>query len=378
MEQGKISSAQLACLFFMAALSTSMLTGPSFIFTLADRDMWLSAVLSPLIGMPLIFIIIFLHKLFPGQTIMQYNRTLLGKSVGTLLSLLFLFNLLILNGIQTRQFFDFMSQNYFAKTPGILFAASMTLIGAIAIRCGVEIICRIAMLLTPLIILIVFAIILPLTKEIDLGRLLPIMENGFVPVAKGTIALQTWFSMYAYMSFFLPFVSNPKRLFHWGSMAALWTAATFLSAFVYIVGVLGEAVSNYMYPLMILSRYVEIFEFIEHLDSLLMLFWVLDVFLRTCMTYFAVTAGFAQLFGTINMRAIVMPVGLLILCFSFWSIPNLTAFRSMTSIYTIYYIAINMAYPCLLLAIAKLRGFRPPPSSPDEQTLSMNGANAPS
>ncbi|MBD3920763.1 endospore germination permease [Paenibacillus sp. PR3] len=354
----KISPIQIACLLLMAVLSTSMLSAPAAIFSEAGRDMWISAIIAPVSGFILISTVVALHRLFPGRNLIQYSVTVLGAPAGKTIGLLFLLNALILNGNQTRQFIDFVSMNYFTRTPSIVFTASLTLLTALAIRSGVEVIARIARLLTPIIILIILIIILPLTYTINLERLLPVMEHGFIPIAQGTLALNIWYSMFVYLTFFLPHVESNKRMQRWGWISVTTVALCLFFTFVYTIGIMGSALGAFTYPFMVITRYTQAFEFLAHLDSLVMLFWVLDVFLRACLTYYCVVIGFAHFLGLKDHNPLIFPVGLLIMCFTYWSFPNTIVFASSAPLIAVSYNIFNFIYPLILLAAAKLRGFK--------------------
>lgn len=357
MEQTKISSIQVACLLLMSVLSTSMLTAPAAAYSQAGRDMWLSAIIAPILAIIIVSVTVALHRLFPGRNLVQYSVTVLGAPVGKALGFLFMFNVILLNGNQTRQFIDFMSMNYFTTTPSIVFTISITVIAALAIRQGVEIIGRLATLLTPIILLIILAIILPLTDSLDLERLLPMMEHGFLPVGRGALALDIWFSMYVYLTFFLPHITSNKSMHRWGWISVACAALCSIFSFIYTLGIMGTSLNSFTYPFMVMSRYVQAFEFLAHLDSLVMLFWVLDVFLRACMTYYCAVIGFAHLFDLKDYTRIILPIGVLITVFTYWSFPNMIVFASAAPYVAICYISFHFLYPLFLLIAAKIRGF---------------------
>ncbi|GMK38201.1 germination protein [Paenibacillus sp. CCS19] len=352
-----VSPIQIAALLFMGVLSTSMLSAPNATFVQAGRDMWLSAVIVPFFSYILISTVVALHRLFPGRNLIQYSVTILGAPVGKALGFLFLFNALVLNGNQSRQFIDFVSMSYFTRTPSIVFVISLILIAGLAIRSGVEIIARIAGLLTPIIIFIILTIILPLTYSIDLENLLPLMEHGFVPVGRGAVALNLWFSMYVYLTFFLPHVKSNADMQRWGWISSTAAALCLLFTFIYTIGIMGSALDAFTYPFMVISRYTQAFEFLAHLDSLVMLFWVLDVFLRACMTYYCVVVGFAHLFGLKDHTSLILPIGVLAIIFTYWSTPNTIVFASSAPLVAVSYNLFNFVYPLILLTVAKLRGF---------------------
>lgn len=357
MEAGKISSMQLACMLYLSLLATATLSSPSLAFSVAHTDMWMTPLLGCVTGFITIYIALSLHRRYPGLTFVQYCDLILGPVLGKFISLTFLIVCLMMNANQLRQFAELMSMAFMPNTPIVVFACTMILVSSIAVRLGVEVIGRLALAFTPLIIIIVVILILPLVKEMKPDQVLPFMDQGIAPVIRGAITLQLWFPIYTYASMFLPYVSSKdtnKGRLYW---AVGWSVVTFILTFFYVLMSLGAATSFFAYPFLLLSRFVTIGTFMTHLDSLIMLVWVIDVFIRTIVMYYAATSGLAQWFKLRSYKQLTLPVGLVIVLLTFWSIPDATSYNeSIGHVIVFYYIYAHLCLPIVLFIIALLRG----------------------
>jgi len=370
MDSGKISAAQLACMLFLSIIATSMLTSPSLAYGIAKNDMWMTPLVASLGGFFTVAISIALHRRYPGCTIVQYSDLILTKWLGKPVSFIFLVVCLQLNANQLFQFAELMKLSFMENTPIIVFSVSMMLVGAVTVNLGIELIGRLSRLFTPVIVILVIGLILPLVRDLELDQLLPLMERGPAPIFRGALTLQIWFPMYIYAAMFLPFVANLDKARYWLNWGVCWSTAIFVLAFIFILLSMGTATNLFSYPFLLLSRYVNISSFMTHLDALIMILWVVDVFTRTIVMYYAAVIGIAQWFRLPSYKPLTLPVGLIIVLLTFWSIPNLAAYNALGYIVVFYYSVAHLCIPLLLYTVSLLRG-KPaaasqPPASPEQ------------
>jgi spore germination protein KB len=81
-EKGKMSAFQVAIILYATVLATAILIVPSLTSRIAGKDLWLSPVWASLVGFFTVYDAIQLHKLYPGETIIQYCQHMLGSFLG--------------------------------------------------------------------------------------------------------------------------------------------------------------------------------------------------------------------------------------------------------------------------------------------------------
>ncbi|MUT67479.1 endospore germination permease [Paenibacillus sp. NEAU-GSW1] len=356
LEQGKISAAQLACMIYLALLATAILSGPPILYRHAGVDFWMGPIIASVTGFGACAMMVYLHRLYPGQSLVQYADHLIGKAAGKTVSFVFLLVLVFQNGQQARQFSEMMSLAFLERTPPLVLSGTLLALSTITVRYGVEVIGRCAQLLMPILITLTSLLIAPLISDMEPENLLPFLENGIVPVMKSTIMMQVWFPMYAYMTFFLPFVHNINQARKWGFLSVLWSVLTFTGTMLVILFVLDGAVSLFRFPYLIISRYLAIFGFFSRLDIIIMVFWIVDVFVRFIVLHYAAAIGLAQWFGASSYRHLAAPLAVLILVFSVWSYPSSVDFYSIPMHVSTLYFCANIILPAFLFIVSLLRG----------------------
>lgn len=146
----KISVRQFAVLVFLYSVGTTILIAPSGLVADAKQD----ALIAIIIGIALSFLIIYLYNtvasLFPQMTFIEYSEVILGKWVGKMISLLYIFGagfigatslLFYVGNFMTTQIMVGASINSII----ILFAIPVV----VALRLGIETLARTAEIIFP-------------------------------------------------------------------------------------------------------------------------------------------------------------------------------------------------------------------------------------
>ncbi|MBH5319355.1 endospore germination permease [Paenibacillus sp. GSMTC-2017] len=354
-ERGKLSSLQLGCIMYLTVIATSMMSAPSFSHSQAENDMWLSPIIGSIPAFALIGMLGTLHRLYPGKSLIEYSRSIMGNWMGTILNVAFLLTCLLQSANQIRQFGELMNQFFFKRTPLAVVISTLFVVCILAVRLGVEVIGRASLLFMPFVILIVVAFFLPFYKDVQLDRVLPLFHDGMTPVLRSSFYIQIWLPMYVYASFFLPFLSDVKHAAKRCLQSLLATVVTLSSVMLLILFILGPATSSYEYPFMVLARYLSMFDFLEQFDAVIMVFWVMNVFIRTIVTLYALSLGIAQLLKLSDYRPLAFPVGMLVIAICFWGTPSIADLFAASPHMSFIFFGAYIVIPLLLYIVAMVR-----------------------
>ncbi|GED71776.1 germination protein [Brevibacillus reuszeri] len=355
-EKTTISEMQMGLLLFPVIVATADLIVPAITTKYAHRDMWLSPVCASVIGFLTVYLIYKLHALYPGQTIIQYSTQIIGDIPGKIVGLIILYNLLYSDGNILRLYGEFIVGSFLYKTPLFVVMGSMILLCAFTIRSGIEALARAAHLLVPLLFLFYMGIVILMLPFMKAENFFPVLENGFIPVLRGAIAPQGWFSEVILFSFLIPFVSHEKKGMKTGFVIVSIAAVSLLSLNLSALLILGQEVGTMTYPFYTAVQMISYADFFENLDAIVIAIWVAGAFVKISMFYFALTLGTAQWVGMEDYRLLVLPLGLLLMIFSYWTAPDLSSIVSNIG-KTIGFqtTGIFSVFPLLLYMIAQLR-----------------------
>ena len=354
-EKGKISALQMEFMMVPAILATGVLSIPSMTARFSEHDMWMTPFLGSLIGFLTVYIAWKLHQLYPKMTPIQYSEIILGKSVGKIVGLFLVLFYIHNTGLTVREYADFITGNVMRETPAIVFSISILFVSALAARGGIEVIARSAVICTTLFMVTSLSLLL-LLKDIDVTYMLPILENGIVPVIKGSFVQQGWFSEFFVLSFIFPFITNQKKSLKSGMKASLYIMIIFVYVHFFVLTLLADTAINHFYPVYTIVRSISALGFFENFEVIITASWVLGNFVKVSVFFYVASLGLAQLLRLSDYRIIVFPLSLLTVFFSFWNIPNIVyLINYMTIIQPFYLVTVQTVFPLFLLLIALAR-----------------------
>ncbi|MFE4812869.1 endospore germination permease [Peribacillus simplex] len=356
MEKGKISSLQMAFMMYPTIVATAILGVPSITAKYAKTDLWLSPIFAALIGFLTVYIAYKLHQIYPKQTVFQFTEKIIGRIPGKIFGLLLLFFYIQNTGLILRSYAEFVVGSFLVRTPISVIMLSMILLCAFIVRGGIEVLGRAAELFVPVFIFPICILIIFLIPDFDFKNIFPVLVNGLMPPIKGAIVPGGWFSEFFLIIFLLPFLADMKKGMKSGMMTVFAVMMTLIVVNLLVLFVLGSSTPSKNYPLMNVSRYISLANFFEHVESAVMAVWIVGAFVKISVFYYASALGTAQWLNLSDYRPVVWPIGILIVIFSFWSLPNtIDVSRNDISVFPLQGILMQTIIPLLLLVIAVVR-----------------------
>lgn len=355
LEKGKISSLQMGMLMYPTVVATADLLLPGITAKFAKNDLWISPIIASLTGLITLYIAYHLYRLYPKQTIIQYSEHIIGRIPGKILGIIYLFFFLHVNGLIIRQYGEFVIGSFLPRTPISVVISLMILVCAFAVRGGLEVLGRASQIFVPIVVLFWVLILILLIPEMDPKNILPILEKGIIPPIIGAIPPMGWFTHFILISFILPFVTDQEKGMKCGIISIFGIMLTLSLLNLVTFFVLGRNTSEYLYPVMTVVRYINLANFFEHMESVLIAIWASGTFIKISLYYYALVLGTAQWLNLSDCRPVVFPLGFLLIMFSFWSIPSLLKLIHFFRIVPFYNMTIEMVIPTFLLLIAVLR-----------------------
>lgn len=346
-------------MLYVTIIATAVLIVPGITSQYAGIDAWLSPFIASLVGFATVYIASALHKLYPGQTVIQYSQQIAGRFGGKTIGLVFLSFYLLVDGIVVREYAEFIVESFLPRTPLIVVISTMLLVAAYNVRGGIESIARSALIFTAISFVIPVAISVLLYPDLDPKELLPVMEHGITPVIQGAYVPQAWFSEFFVISFVLPFLIKPGEGRRWGFLSVFVTMAILTYTNLVLICLYGGDEASMVYPVLNAFRYISIAGFIENFESVIMATWVMSNLVKISVFYYAIVLGTAQWLKLSDYKPIVLPIGLLIAILSVWGLPG---FHSVSlflrEVFPLYGTLVQTMLPLLLLIVAAARRIR--------------------
>ncbi|WP_317979562.1 GerAB/ArcD/ProY family transporter [Paenibacillus glycanilyticus] len=266
---------------------------------IAEQDAWLSMLLACLLGGAITVLVVKVGMLHPGQSLAQFSRELFGPWLGKIVTLPYFTAWFILSGDVLRSFADFLHLVLLDKTPvwvlmAMILVAAIYLTGTSGIK-GIGRFCEIAGPLTILTLLVSFLLNATNAKWINL---LPVVgDASLTEIVSASFAPTSFLAESFMVLVLLSFVSNPKHIVR-KALASIWlTGGMLILSTLMVLMVFGPTVAQELrFPYFMLVRSINILNFIQNVDILVIFIWIFGVFAKMSLYLFITSYELAQSF----------------------------------------------------------------------------------
>lgn len=372
MEKAKISVIQLFALMFILEMGTSLVI-PYGID--AKKDAWLAILIGMCIGIILFFIYSFLFRQYPNLLLTGYAKKVFGKYLGWVIGLLYIISFLYEAAHQTRSFGELLLSSTMTETPLLAIIISFVLTICYVLYLGIEVLGRTAEVFIVILVFLGFIgnLFVFFSGTVDLHNLQPFLENGWKPIVT-TASRETSQFPFGQMVVFLmllPYLNQPG-LYKKVWLSALISGGLVLSYTISLnIAVLSvDVVERTTFPLLSTIGKVNLFEFIQRLDAIVVFTMLITVFFKASIFFYCSLVGIVDLFNLKNHQQIIFPIGCILIFCSMNLSSNYSEHIEEGNISNIYMLTnYKIIIPLLMLIVTLIRnGFKKKGRSKSNET----------
>ncbi|MCG0314073.1 MAG: GerAB/ArcD/ProY family transporter, partial [Calditerricola sp.] len=123
----------------------------------------------------------------------------------------------------------------------------------------------------------------------------------------------------------------------------------------------GDITSRLTFPTYRAVQYIDVAQFLQNIDALVMALWVSSVFVKIAVFHYVLVLGTAQWLGLSDYRPLALPLALLVLIMAVWSAPGFSQLlRFIGTALPVYKTVMQILLPLVLLLVSALRRRRSP------------------
>ncbi|ANS74465.1 spore gernimation protein [Paenibacillus yonginensis] len=309
--QNQIFPRQLFVLTFGLVVGTSILVTPSGLAHTAREDAWIASLVSLSINVLTVLLYIGILRLYPGRTLFQIHEDVLGKILGKLVNLLYLFYFLILTGTLLGNLGFFLSSEMMPETPIEAIQIIFLVAAIVCARKGIIILARVSELMFPWIVLLFLILASSLIPQIHWNHIKPVLEDGWMPVFKAgfhssmfeeTVVLMTFISM-------VNGKRNQERTFVLGTAGGGLVLSIIVLLSVLVLGI--EQTENSTFPAFALAKTINVGNFFQRVEGILITIWILTFFIKISLLFLSMLDGLKAMFGLKERKLFIYPLAIL-------------------------------------------------------------------
>ncbi len=296
----KITTKQAAVFLTNTVLGAGILTLPRGVTEQVQTpDAWLSVLIGGGIVILVIWVMVKLSQQFPGNTIYQYSRRIVGTVPGGFLSVLLIIYFIIIAGFEIRVLAEVTIFFLLEGTPIWAIVIPFIWIGSYLIFGGINSIARLYQIVLPISLFFLLLCFVFSLRIFQIDHLRPVLSDGIFPVIKGLKSTILVFAGCEVVMTLVAFMQHPEKAFK--AMAAgicIPLVLYFLTVFMVIGGLSVDSTVTSTWPTINLMRSFEIPGFLfERLEFPLLVIWVMQMFCNFCSFFFNASLGISQVFG---------------------------------------------------------------------------------
>lgn len=276
----KVSNSQITLFLISIMVGVGILSLPSALARELNNDGWILIIITSIIASIITLIIAFLGRLFPRKTVVEFGKEILTAPVSDFFSIIFLIYFVGLSAFEVRLFAEVVKMFLLTQTPTEVIIITMLLTTTYIVRCGIEELVRMAMIIFPFVIIPTIAIFTFLLPDLDFTNLLPVFRFELSDMIQGIPVAFFSFIGFEFLLLFMAFSEKPKNLHKSGLIAIAVVTFIYLSAFFINLAQFGvDNLRHQLWPMLTLMKAIDIpGAFIENVDAVFMAIWVLAVF----------------------------------------------------------------------------------------------------
>jgi spore germination protein (amino acid permease) len=322
-EKGIINTKQFVWLLFIMISAFAAMQLPGMLIMQAGRDAWLSILGAWLLDVMLALVYAYMGIRFPGENLVQYSITILGKYLGRLVGILFPLFFLLVCTIVLRGSAQLVNIVFLPRTPLNVILVTSYLVSALIARKGLEAIARMTELLGPLYLLSIITLSFLVLPAFHMSRLLPQFDNGVTPFLTGAPLILTNFGVCIIMAMYIPLCNRPENGFLAKFSAVSMGALVVCLVTALSVGIFGIEDAQYMSsPGIQLAKMINFSNYIERVEMIWLLFLVGSTIVASSSLIWAFGQGIAQITGLKTYKPLIYPGALISLALGILSFPS--------------------------------------------------------
>jgi len=355
----KISLRQLQALLILNIFGSGVIVLPRRITSMANQDGWILIAIATVFALISVFLMTTLAKMFPHDSFVAYTRKVFGKAFSFLITLLFVFKILVNGSLELRLFGEIVKSTLLFNTPFYVIFACLILTSAYLATKGYESRARISEIL-------IFVVFIPLafvfgiaSVDTDFSNLAPIFTTSASTLIYGGFFSTIAFSALPLGLITFPYLNSTKNIFKQVSIAVLLVGAFMLIVCMITISKFGAVeTARQMWPVIEMMDVIDIpGAFIERQDALIMSIWIISVFCIISASLFFSSLLLKDIFKKGSHRTYVFVCSAIIFITAFIPTNIVSVFKILDFMFITFGVAFLFIIPFLLILVGKFRGY---------------------
>lgn len=351
LDNGKVNGRQIGVLVYLYTIGSTVLIIPAGLASAAKQDAWLGGLAGVAIGAVVLGLYAYLWRQHPGKTFVGICTAVLGKWVGTLLSVVFMLYSVV--GASTVLFYvgNFYGIHFLPHTPFLMLTALFAFIVVMGVRLGLETIARASELMMPWFLIQFVVLAVTLAPSIEADKITPVFESGWKPIFwAGITFADTACLPVLFLFAVFPRADDAVKARKSMYVAALVGGLSVVLVTLLCILILGQDITTRsMFPSYALVKKINIGNFFQRIEVVMAGLWFITTYMRTTFYFYGWVTSLSEILKLKNYRTVTLPCGIILVALSNVVYPDVVYMQDWDSIvYPPYMMTLGIIVPILL------------------------------
>lgn len=280
-----------------------------------NQDIWIILLMSIpytlVLGLPMLY----LSNKFNDLTIIEYTEKIFGKFIGKIVEIYYSMFLLSFTIILVTTLVEKLNSTMFPETPTFITALIILLTCIYISFKGVEAITRGAEVFVPFILGVIFLLVILSYNNYDFTVLLPILKDStFKQLNMGALDRSVKFSDIVLLAMITPNLDKKEDLNKIYIKSIIYSILIIIPLAIATQAALGIEYSRHTnYPFFTFSRLINLFHFIQRIDSLSVIAWMMGNIGKISGYLYFTSVAFSQTMNKQKNEPYIIPIAIIIL-----------------------------------------------------------------
>jgi len=299
----KMQKLEAICLILIVMVNKLILNVPYYIINLVGTGSIINLIYIGIIGLIFVLLLNYLFQKFPNYDIIDISEFLGGKLLKILMGIVFVCVFFFAAYISLSDFVNMIKTVYFDNSP-LIFILLFFMIGIVVSNLvGFKSIVRTICLVVPITLASILLALFAVHDSFTLDKFTPFFGYNFQTTFIN--GLLNTFSLYiiTYYYFLLPLLKNNSDF---KKITTISYGISWLLLFLTIISILTTfpitTDTEPLNALYLLSRKIELGNFLQRLDALFILLWMVSVFCYLALSIFMINRVFSKITNLSNPK----------------------------------------------------------------------------
>lgn len=277
----------------------------------AGNDSWIAVIAAALIVSILIFIMYVLlnrHK----TDIIRLQKELFGKYIGSLLSIPWIINWVLITVTILRSFIEVVEVWVFSTINIYIFALIFIILIYYCLTGGFRVVVGICVLGTIIPMYLYLTFLYPL-EHTHMRNVLPVWNHSLQEIGIATKDMTLSYLGFSTLLMYYPYIKHAHKSQKWAHFANMLTCFIYLFLIIITIGYYSEKqISHHIWATLSLWKIVEL-PFVERFEYIGITSWVLIILPNICLTVWAASKGIGNIVN-LDQKKVVIFILIIVYC----------------------------------------------------------------